>query len=76
LKPTQSHPTKHWTSDRRADHVYIRSVGPWPILDIYSTSKLGPLFGRPTMTQFGCHVDVQHLIIELGHFFGPHLDVY
>lgn len=29
------YPTKHWTSDRRADHVYIGSVGPWLILDIY-----------------------------------------
>jgi len=22
-----THPTKHWTADRRADHVYIGSVG-------------------------------------------------
>lgn len=70
------YPTKHWTSDRRADHVYIGSVGPWPILDIYSKSKLGPLFGRPTMTQLGRHIDVQHLTFELGNFFGRHLDVY
>ena len=73
---TCSLPTKHWTLDRNADHVCIWSVGPWPILDIYLTSKLGPLFGLQTMTQLGRRIDVQHFTFELGTFFGRNLDVF
>ena len=67
-------PTKHWTSNRRADHVYIRSLCPWPILYIYLTAKLGPLFGCQTVTQLGRHIAVQHFTFEPGTFFGRHLD--
>ena len=62
-------PFKHWTSDRRADHVYIGSVGPWPNLDICSTSKLGPLFGPSncdlTWTSYWRSTFDQHLVIVL-----------
>lgn len=34
-------PNKHWASDRHAAHVYIGSVGPGAILDIYSTFMVG-----------------------------------
>ncbi|MEQ2257632.1 hypothetical protein ILYODFUR_036673 [Ilyodon furcidens] len=30
-------PTKHWTSNGRADQVYIKSVEPRPILDVSMT---------------------------------------
>lgn len=34
-------PNKHWASDRHAAHVYIGSVGPGAILDIYLTFMVG-----------------------------------
>lgn len=49
---SQSYPTKHWMSNRHKGHVYIGSVGPWPM------DKVGPQFGRPTMTQPGRQYDV------------------
>lgn len=51
-------------SNRHKGHVYIGSVGPWPM------DKVGPQFGRPTMTQPGHKYDVQYLN------FGCHVDVY
>lgn len=47
-------------SDGRADHVYIASVGPRPILDVYTTCKLGLLFVNLIMTPL-CQYAVQHL---------------
>lgn len=65
-------PIKHWTSERHAARVYIGSVGPRPIPDIYTMlNKLGSQFERPTMTQPGCQYDTELSKFEL---FGRHVD--
>lgn len=55
--------------------VYIGSIGPWAILDIYTKSKLGPQFGRPPMIQLGRQCDAQHLHFGLSNFFDHHVDI-
>lgn len=38
----ETYPTKHWTSDRYAVHVYTGSVGPWPTLYDICTGLSAP----------------------------------
>ena len=54
-------PLKHWTSYGRPDQVHIASVRPRPIMDLFSTSKIGPVFGRLIMTEFRRLYEVGHL---------------